>query len=217
VARGRPSDDLFDDLDPADEPLDDFAFDLYLPYSLRAISDVHWTPVDVCRRAVEMLREAGARRVLDVGAGAGKFCVVGALTSPLEFTGVEHRAALVGVARGVARYLRVAERARFVHGVVQDVTLTDFDALYLFNPFGESLLAGGDPIDTSVELGPARHTRDVAYVEDALGRAPVGTLVLTYHGFGGRLPEDYELLRDEPAGTDALKLWRRAPRSRCPA
>ena len=36
-----------------------------------------------------------------------------------------------------------------------------------------------------------------------------GTLVLTYHGFGGHLPDAYELLRDEPAGTDALKLWRR--------
>ena len=198
-----------DDLEPADDALDDFAFDLYLPASLRAVSDVHWTPVDVCRRAAELLRDAGARRVLDVGAGAGKFCVLGALTTSLDFTGVEQRAGLVAVAQRVARFLRVAPRARFVHGVFQDVALADFDALYFFNPFGESLLEGGDPIDTGVELTRARYDRDVACVEDALARMGEGTLVLTYHGFGGHLPDAYELLRDEPAGTDALKLWRR--------
>jgi len=38
-----------------------------------------------------------------------------------------------------------------------------------------------------------------------------GTRVVTYHGFGGKLPAGYALASREPAGGDALELWIRQP------
>ena len=83
---------------------EDAAFDSIYPPSIRAISRRYWTPVDVARRAALLFREAGVRRVLDVGSGVGKFVLVAAAVAPeVTFVGVEQRARLVEVlARAVA-------------------------------------------------------------------------------------------------------------------
>src|SRR5207244_1254082 len=62
-------------------PVADGVFDRMFPTELRFVSFQHWTPVAVARRAAELLVGAGARRLLDVGSGPGKFCIVGALTT----------------------------------------------------------------------------------------------------------------------------------------
>ena len=49
--------------------------------------------------------------------------------------------------------------------------------------------------------------RDVRLVEQVLRDAPIGTRVVTYHGFGGRIPRGYHLVTDERIGTDSLRLW----------
>ena len=74
-----------------------------LPPPLREKAGRYFTPVAVARRASQMLRDANAKWVLDVGSGSGKFCVVAALESPaVQFVGVEQRAHLVDVARATA-------------------------------------------------------------------------------------------------------------------
>src|SRR5258708_7840111 len=96
----------------------DGAFDAVYDDGIRALSEQHWTPVAVAERAARLLALAGARRILDVGAGAGKFCIVGALCTGAEFVGVERREGLVRVARRAASDLR-ASRATFVHAKVE--------------------------------------------------------------------------------------------------
>ena len=71
--------------------LEDSRFDLVYPREIRELSDRHWTPVEVARKAaVFLVREPGTR-VLDIGCGPGKFCIVGALATDGRFTGVEQR------------------------------------------------------------------------------------------------------------------------------
>src|SRR4051812_34171547 len=81
----------------------DAVFDAIYPPSIRLSGEVHWTPVVVARRAAELLVTGRGTRVLDVGSGVGKVCIVGALTSDGEFTGVEQRGTLVRIARDVVR------------------------------------------------------------------------------------------------------------------
>lgn len=187
----------------------DTEFDRIYPEPLRRLSPLHWTPLKVARRAAEMLVVDASTRVLDVGAGVGKFCLVGALTTKGRFTGVEQRAHLVAVARAVAREYTVA-RARYVLGDMRSVDWRRFDAIYLFNPFAENKFGPRDRIDETVPMSPARFEREVDFVWTQLAQARRGTRVVTYYGYGGGMPQGYEHRAHERAGTDALDLWVKA-------
>ena len=119
----------------------DERFDRLFPAELRQRSARHWTPAAVARRAVELLAPRPDWEILDIGSGAGKLCILGALLSPASFVGVEQELLLVGAAQSAAR-AAYATRARFVHGSAFDLDWTRFHGVYLFNPFGELLAAG---------------------------------------------------------------------------
>jgi len=190
-----------------DEGAEDAAFDSIYPPSIQAISRRFWTPVDVARRAGNLLRQAGARRVLDVGSGVGKFVLVAAGVVPeVSFVGVEQRAHLVDVARRAQERLRVPN-AFFVVGEATASSWRIFDGFYFFNPFAENLFADGDQLDDAVELTDSHFFRDVLRTERALREAPLGTSVVTYHGMSGRMPACYELSQTTRAGSDWLRLW----------
>jgi len=48
---------------------------------------------------------------------------------------------------------------------------------------------------------------DVLAAEQLLGRARVGTRVVTYHGFGGVMPDSYRLALRERCYSGLLELW----------
>jgi SAM-dependent methyltransferase len=181
----------------------DRAFDQLLPEHLRQLSHQHWTPVDVAIRATTLLCPTNGTRVLDVGSGIGKLCVVGALSSTGMWCGVEQHAALVDTARGLACALGVAERTMFLHGDAFALDWREFDAIYLYNPFAVPLF--------DAEQG--QHALDfhmqVARVQDRLATLREHARVVTLHGFGGAMPASYELIYHERipvVGLD-LVLW----------
>jgi Methyltransferase domain len=91
----------------ADDVLD-MEFDELLSPVAKARSREFWTPVWVARRAAARFAERGVRRVLDVGSGPGKFCIVAASAQPeLEFCGIEQREQLVESANDLAQRLHV--------------------------------------------------------------------------------------------------------------
>jgi SAM-dependent methyltransferase len=188
---------------------DDRAFDAFLPSSLRILSRQHWTPLSVVARAARWLDELGVRRVLDLGSGAGKFCVAGALAGRCQFVGLEQRPELVRAARALARSFGVDDRARFIAGALGDVVLPSAQLYYLFNPFEENLSDGSEHIARDVELSSDRYARDLAATHQLLCSAPLGTYVLTYNGFGASLPAGYRELRRDPDLPSALRLWRK--------
>jgi hypothetical protein len=185
----------------------DSEFDALFPEDLQVVSARFWTPVGIAERAVELLTEDGASRILDVGAGPGKVCLVGALTSGAHFTGLEQRRHLVEVGQSVASSLGVGDRATFIHGRLQDVDFNAFDAFYFFNPFAENLFTRLEWLDASVEVGERRILEDVRTVEWVLTQLRVGTRVVTYHGLGWRIPNCFELRTTEPAGSSRLRSW----------
>jgi SAM-dependent methyltransferase len=194
----------------AGELVSDRDFDALYPPYVRALSPNFWTPVRVAQRAAKLLAPGPGRRVLDVGSGVGKFCIVAASMAGVAVTGIEHRRYLVRVARDAA--LRIDAAARFIHGDLSAVEWRSFDAFYFFNPFYENLRGQGELIDDSVELSQQRFLSDVQIVLDALVHAPEGTRVVTYHGLGAELPPAYRLESSECAGSDALQLWIKATR-----
>jgi cyclopropane fatty-acyl-phospholipid synthase-like methyltransferase len=188
---------------------DDETFDSMFPDWAARLSRGNWTPVAVARRAAQLLVSAPGMRVLDVGAGVGKFCIVGALTTGGHFCGIEQRSHFVAAARAVAARLGVAT-ATFTAGDITTIDWRSFAGFYLFNPFAEyfdTLLA---PLDDAVAVNRPLHASYVSHVHAQLERAAAGTIVVTYTGFGGELPASYRLDHVEPAEDDQLERWIKA-------
>ena len=188
----------------------DREFDRLYPRWARRRSEMHWTPMVVARRAVALLAVGAGDRVLDVGAGVGKFCQIGALTTAATFVGIEQRENLVEIARATA-LLCETPTAEFRHGNVLDLDWSEFAGLYLYNPYYEHISEELKPILGSIELSPVHYGHYVASTYEKLRSARLGARVVTYHGFGGVMPAEYRLILREPAGTDFLEAWERRP------
>jgi SAM-dependent methyltransferase len=187
----------------------DRVFDRFLPNDLRLVSSEHWTPLIVALRVAEWLDGAGVKSVVDIGSGAGKFCVATALASRSSFTGIEQRSRLVETARNLAHLFGVDERVQFVHSTLSLDAIPAADAYYLYNPFGENLFGADEHLGADVELSPERYERDVALVEALFDRSPAGTFVIKYNGFGGRMPPSYEEIIVDRNMPNVLRLWRK--------
>jgi SAM-dependent methyltransferase len=194
--------DLTDAAGPDEFSIEDEKFDGIYPPEVRKLSSLFWTPVAVAAEAARLLVTAPATRVLDVGCGAGKFCLVAASLSDGRFTGIEQRAELIDAARQAAASLGVTD-VEFLHANVVDVSFAEYDAFYIFNPFEENL--HGHKIDKAVPLSPKLFKRYTSYVSDQLGQQPLGTRVVTYMGYADDIPGCYEC--EATFFGDDLKLW----------
>lgn len=188
----------------------DGAFDSCLPKELQAVSDQHWTPLDVVRQVSTWIEQLRIRTVVDVGSGAGKFCVAAALCSGARFVGVEQRQRLVDAARQLADSFDVTDRVSFECGLVGLCPLPPADAYYLFNPFGENLLPNAELIDKDVELTTGRYRRDVEAIHHFLTEVPVGTYAITYNGYGGSLPRSFVDVVVDRTFRQVLRLSKKA-------
>jgi SAM-dependent methyltransferase len=161
----------------------------------------------VARRAALRFAERGVRRVLDVGAGPGKFCIAAALAQPaLEFCGVEQRVALVDAARALASKLCV-KNVQLRAEDAFDVPWSDFDGLFFFNPFAENVFGSHDAFDATVELSEARLATELLRTAELLSSLRIGTVAITYCGLGGPIPSSYDLMREESIGSGTLRTW----------
>jgi SAM-dependent methyltransferase len=189
-----------------DEDEDD-VFDHRLPHRLQLKSSIHFTPVAVARLAARLLAPDPGMRVLDVGAGPGKFCVIAAREVPTcSFVGVELRPHLVHLARKLTARLSVPN-ASFVNGDAFELDWSEYDAFYFYNPFAEQLHEPDFALDRSLTLMPARFLDYVSRAGKRLANARIGTRVVTYHSFGAPVPPGYDLTQRHMIGTDCLELW----------
>jgi len=191
----------------SDPEREDEIFDALYPPEIRALSAQHWTPVSIARRAARFLVARPEARVLDIGCGAGKFCVVGALTTGGHFTGIEQREHLVAAAAGVVG-LTCAPHVEIIHANIVEIEFADFDAFYLYNPFAEHLSAS-DRIDSSIVLSSSAHRRYTEFVATQLAATPPGTRVACYWTDFRGADLGFELQNPDPL--DLLKFWVKQP------
>ena len=184
----------------------DATFDRFLPDELRVVSGQHWTPLVVAKRVAGWFDELHVRSVVDIGSGAGKFCVAAALCGNSHYYGIEQRPRLVDAARGLASAFHVDDRVEFAVGTLGEIAAPIADAYYLYNPFGENLFGAIAQLDNDVELSDMRYDSGVAAVEELLERVPLGTCVVTFNGFGGRFPPRFHQVRVDREMPSMLRL-----------
>ena len=182
---------------------EDDEFDLIYPIEVRKNSGIHWTPVAVAESAAEFLVQEPGTRVLDVGCGPGKFCIVGARSTPGVFIGIEQRKYLCEIGQAAIEQADLTN-ARLIHGNATDVVFANFDAFYIFNPFEENL-DEAVKIDGLVDLSNTLYDRYIRHVAMQLAAAPLGTRVATYCGPCQEVPLGYECQASSPK--HGLRFW----------
>jgi SAM-dependent methyltransferase len=169
----------------------DDEFDRLYPPEVQYISDIQWTPVDVAQRVAAWV---GAGRVLDVGSGVGKLCLVASLAGDGDYTGVEQDPARHAIAAHAGA--RLGSGARFLCGDALDLDWSAYDCFYFYNPFQRLLLAS-----------PAAGQVCLDGVVAKLAAQPPGARVVLFHGLGADLPGGYVRERHERCGWGDLELF----------
>ncbi|KEO74492.1 class I SAM-dependent methyltransferase [Anditalea andensis] len=181
----------------------DEAFDSFYPMKVRKLSSTHWTPIGVAIKAVIFLVKNHRTRVLDLGSGAGKFCVVAAMNTDAHITGVEQRAGLVFLSRKLALHYKV-ENVSFIHSDIKEINFRQFDSFYFFNSFEENLNLK-DKIDADNNFNPVKYLEYFDFLKQKLDEANVGTRVVTYYGDSDIIPESY--IRVKSVNNGKLLFW----------
>lgn len=184
----------------------DSTFDAHLPRRYRWASETHWTPVAACREAAEWLAPEPGARVLDVGSGVGKLCLVGSLTTGATFVGIEQRPHLVQIARALGGQLG-ATTATFLCDDAFAVDWRDFSSIYFFNPFAEALFPEALRIDLTVEQTEQRYELAIAHLSDRLANLGRGTRVVIYHALGCVLPDGFHRIDRKRSAHSHMELW----------
>jgi len=187
------------------EAVSDDAFDALLSELPRRKSRKYWSSVRAAQTASQLLREAGATRVLDGGSGVGKFCTIASLDSSHRVWGVERRGDLVFESRRLAQAL--GAEVVVIEGTLDTVDASQFDGFYFFNPFGEYVAAEEDRYDSIAPRSFDAYIKDARLVERWLRAAPVGTAMVTYNGLGGRIPVSYRVRHTTHIRDDVMRLW----------
>lgn len=189
---------------PNSEFLNDAIFDSL--YSLRAqqLSSIHWTPIEIAKKAAAHLTAGSGKNILDIGSGVGKFCIVAAHFFPeFIFHGVEQRKTLVDeaiIAQNATNTLNV----NFIHANFNELDMEHYDHFYFYNSFSENIFHY-KPIDNLVDCSAEIYHEYLTQFYELLEDKPSGTRLATFHCPDNYIPSGYKPLRRITG--ESLVLW----------
>ncbi len=170
--------------------ISDKDFDKIFKPKIRCVSEIHFTPVEVAKLASKYLVNHSKNRVLDVGSGSGKFCLLGASSTDGIFTGIEMRKTFHDEAVHIAAESSL-KNIHFLHANIIDISFDLYDAFYIFNPFHENISVM-DRINDEIPLNRGLYDIYSAHVEDQLSKKPIGTRLATYFSYKKEVPQSYQ-------------------------
>jgi predicted RNA methylase len=188
-----------------DIPVSDEDFNTIYPIRLQKKAPFHFTPVAVAKRVAQYLVDKPQTRVLDIGSGVGKFCMIGSVCTEGYFVGVEQRPTLFSVANRLVKKHKLSN-LEFINANITSIDFTQYDAFYCFNPFFENLRPK-EKIDNSIELNKIFFHTYAIYVREQLEKMPINTKLATYYSFLEEVPDSFQIQDMELDGK--LKLWRK--------
>jgi Methyltransferase domain len=188
-----------------DIPVRDEDFNTIYSKKLQEKAPFHFTPVAVAKRVAQYLVDKSDTRVLDIGSGVGKFCMIGSVCTDGYFVGVEQRPTLFSVANRLVKKYKLSH-LEFINANITSIEFTQYDAFYCFNPFFENLRPD-EKIDNSVELNRDFFHTYAIYVRQQLEKMPKNTKSATYYSFLEEVPDSFQIQDMEMDGK--LKLWRK--------
>jgi len=185
-------------------PLKDDEFDKIYPSDIRLLSQRHFTPIEVAKKAAVWLNDfEEPRKILDVGCGVGKFCFVAGSLTQHNFTGVDYREKYIHLCKRINKNFGL-KNINFLHQNILDVNFKDFNAFYFFNSFLEQIDETAK-LDQDYETSPLLYNIYENHLRNQFLSMPAGTAIITYHALSTQIPQNYQLVKSCFGGL--LKLW----------
>lgn len=188
------------DFDVSDEEFNH----IYPPHANK-IADTHFTPINVAKTAVAFLVVNERTKVLDVGSGTGKFCMIGASRTNATFHGVEQRAWMIDLANLIA-WERQISNVKFFHMNLMRFPIKEYDSIYFFNSFYENIDSFAK-IDDTVPVGYSYYEKYNNYLISQLELTKPKTRLATYWVSRNDVPEVF--VEVGSFFDDKLILWER--------
>lgn len=181
-------------------------FDRIYPKEIRMLASQHWTSISVAKAASNFLVKKGGTKVLDIGSGVGKFCLIGAVNTGGHFTGVEQRFRLFELSQRLANSYRL-DNVNFIHANITSINFHKYDAFYFFNSFYENI-DNLSKIDNTIDLNVQLYRMYSLYLTSQFASLPVGTRLVTYCTPVNIIPGSYKLQDSSHGGL--VKFWEKA-------
>lgn len=171
----------------------DEQFDAIYPFEIRELSDRHWTSVYVAKLSAGYLCNQKNVKVLDIGSGVGKFCLVGATLHPKsDFYGVDIRQNLINISNSIKTKYAIPNTSFFQKDVLQ-MDFSGYDGIYFFNSFQEKI-DKTSVIDRHSEISVDMYMTYVNHIFNELNKVPVGTKLVTYYSEEFYVPKTFKLI-----------------------
>lgn len=184
--------------------VNDAAFDWLYPEKIQQLSRRHWTPLSIAKSAARFLAHQPGKKILDIGSGVGKFCLVGARFYPeSSFYGIEQREELYQYAMEAREVTRTGN-AHFIQGNFTQTDISAYDGFYFYNSFFENLV-DQDQIDDKVELSTSLYNYYSRCLFKKLNDCASGTRLVTFHSLEDEVPPCYQLV--DTSADLMLKMW----------
>ena len=191
----------------------DSDFNAIYSAKISSLARKHWSSVSVSKLASEFLVERPGTKVLDIGSGAGKFCMIGAANTKGHFTGVEQRAELVELSTQLSESYRI-HNVNFIHANITSIKFTDYDSFYFYNSFYENIDILNS-IDDTVRLDIQLYHQYSVHLVEQLASLPIGTRLVTFCSPLSIIPQSFKLQDSTNGGL--LKFWEKVRESKDPS
>lgn len=179
-------------------------FNSLFPTAIQLAAKKHWTPLEVAKKAAEFLAINPKETVLDIGSGAGKFCLIAAHFYPeVQFVGAEQREDLVILSNELKDQLGL-KNVEFIHENITNLDFKKYSHFYFYNAFYENI-EGTQKIDYKVPYSEKLYDYYNLCLYKQLKKKPAGTRIATFHSLGNEIPDGYEVLQTNFA--DYLHYW----------
>lgn len=185
----------------------DQEFDEILPPLYRFHSPNQWTSILVARTIAGWIQNLHGKKFIDIGCGVGKLCIVLRLLTDLKIFGIEQRPQLVKTANHIIETNRF-QNISIIEKNLMDLNWQDYDIFYLFNPFQEHVsFSPALVIDHTINFHRDHYLTYTNKVYQELQRMPRNKIFITFHGYGGKIPNSWALKCSQFVEGGFLSLW----------
>ncbi len=190
-----------------DETVQDWEFDQIFPKYYQCQSAIHWSPISVARQISEWIRPLNKRSIIDIGCGVGKLCLLLRILTQYEIFGIEQRSNLVKIANKIIE-INSLKDISIIGMNMLDLDWNLHDIYYLYNPFQEHITDDGFCIiEKNLEFNKENYARYTSEVFRQLTWAKPGKVLITFHGYGCHVPQDWRNIASRNIKGGNLAMW----------